>query len=187
MNTIKLESLGLEYPSEWSYTFGGEVSSVELAVIKNHLKKRNNQKGFIKDLGKSLVVLALDQIIGRNDGVCISYTDTKELIAFVKRGLPEPATTFVKGHEEAHALINSGEYNLLENQLLKSPCNREVVYSVRTDESRAHLGGVHAVLRKYGCQGLKQLKEKMNLKNVQEYLTLRLAIAAGLQREVNLL
>jgi hypothetical protein len=165
MAKIRFESLKCEVdaPEGTSYTYDGEVAFLAL-----HMARINASKGRViravynltKDIAKGFANFFSCYQRG-NVGVCWQDTPNNYRTAIL-RGYPELVGTFVRGHEETHALslITGNEHLeklISENGLKLNQSIGRISLDSCGEEFIANTGGQLAVFLKHGKTGLARL------------------------------
>jgi len=185
MTKINLETLGLEFeaPKGCSYTDGGEVSSVEAAIVDWHIKDFLKRLRFNPKLDNNLMVLVdeMEKKAGPPGfyGICLSHRTPNDdgsisinTTTYVLKGLPEPYATSAKAHEQIHVLAHQGRDDLIKPIIKENPYCQEVEYHSLTEEEKAEIAGCLIVFRKYGLKGTRKLVKQIKTLSAN-HLTIR--------------
>ena len=193
MTKIKLESIGVEFeaPEVQSYTFCGEVKSVLMVKIKEVILKHWKEPRKYNRIAQTMLWSASAKLHGQALlGICISSDPWYSLRSalefkvktYIQKGMPEPEATFVWGHEETHALANFGRFDLIESRYPDYFAKENSENMPKNGEDMANLGGVIAVSRKYGEEGLKRILRELELPAVSDDIMFRRFVMAQINK-----
>jgi len=161
MSKIKLDSFKceIEVPGEIDYKYEGEQDSLILYGLKFGIK--NKALIYLPVLISEVVVSSLHGV--KRAGVCYvveSNSGKKIIRTMISKGHSEFVATYVKGHEETHALIEAGGKSYLEKILKENNLAGKLFKNAKfssncSQEDIADVGGQLALYLSYGEAGLK--------------------------------
>lgn len=147
-NLIKLPILGIEFNSE-EYIFidNGFVKDVNSQGMKNYEKFGDNPENYVRD--NTLGDGKLPEAYGLTQVPPNQLSPIKVIICYQNReSLLEE--TFIRGHEETHALEKMREIHLIERKLSNIGININL-FLEKDCELIADFGGLYAVIS-YGFE-----------------------------------